>query len=292
MNKLKKVWPNFLAGLRAKLKTYPLKKKRLIIILSSFFILMFGFITYYGIALARISEAEINLATLREEIIQEKICHEDCLAVRKNREAIIIAALKKPEENLLKRIEKYFLNPAESSAFKEEIINLWRLNNNWSAVPPYIYEYLDNEAGDLKLQALIISSLLAPDNDQRWVDYYFNLLTSTRDVSLKKEALNALSNREDKAGEFNLKQLVLLKNLLLNAETPPEIRTSLVMLIGEYYPLFSADTDLILRAVYNDKKIDNITRAFAADILNRYTKGEKLILPAISGAEWETYYNY
>lgn len=292
MNKLKKFW-RFLAGhLLKRLKSYSPKKRRLIIVMSSFSVLIIGGLLYYGVALARISEAEINLAALRENINNEKICHEECLLVRKKQEEIIIIALKNVEENLLKRMKTYFLSSEESLEFKEEIINLWRLNNDFTAVPPYIYEYLDDENGDPKLQVLIIGSLLSPDNDPRWLDYYFSLLTSKRDVSLKKEALNALSNREDKEGEFNLRQLVFLKNLLLNSETPLEIKSDLVLLIGEYYPLFPEDTELILEDVYANKEIDNITRAFATDILNRYLKGKKLTAPAISGEEWEKYYNY
>lgn len=282
MNKLKKIWQNIL----------PRMSRKLFVVSGSLFLLLLIAGAYYGAALARVSEAEIGLAALREEIAQEKICHEDCLAVRKKQEETIIAALKKPEENLLKRMEAYFSNPAESREFKEEIINLWRLDDDSNAVPQYLYEYLDNEAGDLKLQALIISSLLSKDNDKRWVDYYFDLLASERDVSLKKEALAALSNRADKAGEFNLKQLALLKNLLLGSKTPPQIKADLALLIGEYYPFFPKDADSILQAAYNGKEIDNITRAYAADILNRYAKEEKFPLPKISGAEWETYYNY
>ncbi|MHB8904280.1 MAG: hypothetical protein ACYC40_04240 [Patescibacteria group bacterium] len=284
MKKLKNFWK--------KLECFYSKKRPLVIVLGLFFILLLSFGIYYGVALARISEAEINLATLREEINSEKICHEDCLSIRKNQEAIIIAAIKKPEANLLKRLADYFNDSKESFEFKNEIINLWRLNDSLESVPQYFYNYLDKENGDVKLQTLIINSFLSADNDGRWLDYYFNLLASKRNVSLKKAALIALSNRKDKASDFNLKQLVFLKNLLFSSDASLEIRTDLVLLIGEYYPYFPDDTTLILLEVYDDKKLDNITRAFAADILNRNNKEEKLVLPAISGPEWENYYNY
>jgi hypothetical protein len=284
MNKLKKVWQ--------KLKRIYFKKKRLVIVLSLVFILMFIFFIYYGIALALISDAEINLAALRESVNKEKICHEDCLLKRKEIEKVIIAAIKKPEENLLKRLENYFNNPLESFEFKKEIINLWRLSNNLEKVPQYFYDYLDKEDGDIKLQKLIINSFLSPSRDKRWLDYYFSLLASARDYSLKKAALIALSNREDKAANFNLKQLVFLKTLLFSSSTPVEIRADIVLLIGEYYSYFHEDTDLILTEAYKSKELDSITRAYAADILNRNTKGKKLALPTISGEEWEKYYSY
>ena len=292
MKKIKKFWLVFVGHLVNKLKNYLSQKRRFVIALSSFLILLLGGLTYYGIALAQISAAEVNLAALRENINDEKICHEACLLIRKNEEEIIISALKKSERNLIKRMENYFLSQKESREFKEEIINLWRLNNDFKVIPQYVYDYLDNESGDLKLQALIISTLLSPDQDKRWLDYYFSLLASKRDPSLKKEAIAALSNRADKASEFNLRQLVFLKNLLFNLETSLEIKADLVSLIGEYYPLLSDDTDSVLREIYKDQKIDNITRAFAVDILNRYTDGKKLIAPVVSGEEWEQYYNY
>ncbi len=284
MNKLKKIWQ--------KLKRVYFRKKRLVIISGLIFILVFSFVIYYGIALATISEAEVSLAALRESIKKEKICHEICLSKRKEMENIIIAAIKKSEGNLLKRLENYFNNPEESFEFKKEIINLWRLNNNLEAVPQYFYDYLDKNDGDVKLQTLIISSFLSSNGDRHWLDYYFSLLASKRDVSLKKASLIALSSREDKAESFNLKQLLFLKDLLFNPETPVEIRADIVLLIGEYYLYFPDDTNLILLEIYKNKEFDNITRAYSADILNRYIKNKKLVLPTISAEEWDKYYSY
>lgn len=292
MNKLKKLWRGLTRNVFSKLKIYSLKRKRRLIIFGSIFLGVFGFCLYYGIALARVSKAEVNLAALREEINKEKICHEDCLLTRKKQEAVIIAAIKKSEKNLLNRLETYFIDSNESFEFKKEIMNLWRLNNDLDNLPPYIYDYLDNEEGDVKLQALIISSFLSASEDRKWLDYYFSFLASERDVSLKKEVLIALSNRKNKSAEFNLKQLVFLKDLLFSLETPSEIRADLVLLIGEYYPLFPDDTGLILRTVLKNKDLDNITRAFAVDILNKYIEGEKLTEPLISETEWENYYSY
>lgn len=284
MNKLKKVWQ--------KIKRVYFKKKRLFIIITSAFILVFSFVIYYGIALALVSDAEISLAALRESINKEKICHEDCILKRQEIEKIVVAAIKKPEEKLLKRLDTYFNNPLESFEFKKEIINLWRLSDNLEGVPQYFYDYLDQEDGNIKLQKLIMNSFLFPSRDKHWLDYYFSLLASTRDYSLKKAAIIALSNREDKAASFNLKQLVFLRGLLFNPSSPTEIKADIVLLIGEYYPYFADDANSILTDAYNSKELDNITRAYAADILNRNIKNKKLAIPAISDEEWERYYSY
>lgn len=302
MKKLKKIWQGFLRYFSLGLR--PAKKRRFVIVLSLFLLLIIGTGLYYSIALARISDAEINLAALRENVNKQKICHEDCLLTRKKQAAVIIAALKKSEPNLLRRLEDYWNDRRESFEFKKEIINLWRLNNeanndlssvppnDLSGVPPYIYDYLDQADGDPRLQSLIISSFLSFNQGKQWLDYYFSLLASKRDLSLKKEALIALSNRENKAADFNLKQLVFLKNLLINPETPLAIKADIVLLIGEYYPLFTAETNSILLEIYKNQALDNITRSFSGDILNRENGNTKLILPAISEVEWGNYYNY
>ena len=77
MKKLKKVWRALAVGLTNRLKNYSSKKRRLVIGLGSFFILLLGALTYYGIALAQISEAEINLAALREDINNDGVADYD-----------------------------------------------------------------------------------------------------------------------------------------------------------------------------------------------------------------------
>ena len=285
MNRLKKIWRSLLRS----------KKKRLVLVSGFILAVVLGVGLYYGIALARVSEAEVNLAALKEGVNKEKICHEDCLTLRKKQEAVVLAGIKKPEENLLKRLEAYWLDPQESPEFKKELINLWRLNDDLENLPKYFYDYLDKEDGDVGLQGAIISSFLSANPDAHWIDYYFSLLSSDRNPSLKKEALVALSNRNDKADSFTLKQLSFLKDLIINVKTPPGIKPDLVSLSSDYYPLYPADTFSALSEIYQDKKIDNITRAFAADILNRNNEKTKsfkiLTVPEISSEEWQVYYN-
>jgi len=285
MNRLKKIWRSLLRS----------KKKRLVLVSGFILAVVLGVGLYYGIALACVSEAEVNLAALKEGVNKEKICHEDCLALRKKQEAIVLAGIKKPEPNLLKRLDNYWQDPKESLEFKEEIINLWRFDDDPVNLPKYFSDYLDQADGDVKLQALIISSFLAVSPDTRLIDYYFSLLSSDRAKSLKKEAIIALSNRSDKADSFTLKQLGFLKDLIMDSKTPSEIKPDLVSLGGDYYSLYPVDAYSALLEIYNDKSIDNISRAFAADILNRNnekTKGFKVLLaPEISGEEWQAYYN-
>lgn len=288
MSKVKKSLRNLLR----KFKSCPIKKRILVFALSLAVIIIIGAGSYCFIALAQISETEINLAALRENIDNEKICHEDCLLVRKKQEGLAIEGIKKSDSKLIKRLADYWYSPKESFEFKKEIINLWRLSDDLKLAPQYFYDYLDDENGDVKLQSLIISSFLSPSPDQQWLDYYFSLLTSERDVSLKKEALRALSDRKDKVESFTVKQLELLDNLLLSKEAPLEIRADIVLLIGDYYPIFPDETSAALFGIYKKTELDNISRAFAADILNKNVKNSKLVLPAISGQEWDSYYNY
>ena len=287
MKKFKKIWQSILQ----KYVRLSLKKRRRLLIFSLFSFIIIAFLFYYSIALARISEAEINLAALKEEVNTQKICHEDCLSLRKKQELVVISAIKKSEKNILIRLKNYWFDPKESLEFKKEIINLWRLNNDLNIVPPYLYNYVDASTGDVKLQALIISSFLAPSKEKRWLDYYFNILSSSRDKSLKKEALRALSNREDKDKNFTLKQAVFLKNLVINLKTPLEIKPDIVLLLGEYYSIFPEQIKSILEEIYINKELDNITRVFAGDILNRENGDNKYILPEISAQEWQNYYN-
>jgi len=288
MSKEKRAWHY----LGRKFKSYPVRKRILISVLSLTAVIILGLGFYYFIILARISETEIDLAALKENINNEKICHEDCLIIRKKMEEAVSAGIKKADPKLIKRLENYWSSPQESTEFKKEIINLWRLNDNVQAVPQYFYDYLDEENGNVELQSLIISSFLSSSPDKQWLNYYFSLLASTRDIALKKEALRALSNRKDKTESFTMKQLDLLENLLLNEAAPLEIRADIVLLIGDYYPIFPAETSAALLKIYRKSELDNISRAFAADILNRNSKEDKLALPDISGGEWENYYNY
>lgn len=288
MNKLKKTW----ALILHKFKKYSPRKRKLILVSVAVCIFVIIPAFYYGIALARVSEAEINLAALRENINNLKICHEECLLVRKKQENLIVEEMRNENERVMKRLEKYWLDSGESFEFKKEIINLWRLNDDLENIPQYFYDYLDDREGEVKLQVLILSSYLSPNQDISWIDYYLNLLISDRAVSLKKEALLALSSREDKSEHFTLKQLSLLRKLMFDKSAPRGIKADIVLLIGDYLEFFSEDARNVLLEIYGSNEVDNISKAFAVDILNRYNSAEKLTASEISPDEWEKYYSY
>ena len=255
-------------------------------------------IIYLFFALLNVDPAELKLAELKNSFEKEKICHESCSNIRQQAIEIIVDDLIiNSNSRTSQRLKDYFLNDDLKPQFRMELVKILRLTYNQDSPPDYVKEYLADSTGDPVVQASIINSFhpssLNPEVIETALplDYYFQILTSQRNLLLKEAVVSALSNYPDKKSDFSVSQLMIIKKIGLDPETNKHFRASLILLLGDYYPLFPTETDLILKTIYSQADDDDtISRAFAADILNRLAN-TKLVIPEISAPQWDEYYN-
>ncbi|MFA5155703.1 MAG: hypothetical protein WC453_04735 [Patescibacteria group bacterium] len=261
---------------------------------------LIGILAYLLFALFRISPGELSLAELRDSWEQEKLCHEDCWQRRRAAEAAVVAELKSgPDTSAARRLPTYFLDPAESSDFRIELLSLLRAAYGAANPPDYVRAYLTDPDAAPAIQAAILknfgSAAVSQPTDgaaANPLDYYFSLLAGGHAVALKLSAAQAISNYPDQAAAFTSGQLTILKKLILNPATDRQLRASLVLLLGDYHAVLASETEKVLRAVYQaGPELDRVSVAFAADLLNRQA-GAALALPAVSSEDWDDYYNY
>ncbi|MFA6995099.1 MAG: hypothetical protein WC249_01670 [Patescibacteria group bacterium] len=257
---------------------------------------------YLLVVFLAVSSGELALAKLKESWEQEKICHEDCARARQEAEKAIMADIKNNLKNLEQapvahRLEEYFLAGSSNPKWQEELIKIWRLAAGENNLPSYLKNYLSASSSNPVVQAAIISTFspqtlsFSSSSDASPLVYYFDLLSGDYDLALKQAAIMSLSNYSDKSQDFSLDQLLMIKNLVLTPATDNRLRQALVLLLSDYYSIFPSESEEILREVYGtDISGDVISRAFAADVLNRHLT-EDLVLPEISAAEWQKYYN-
>jgi len=280
MKKIKRLW---LAGL----KYWQERTKRWRIIFLGGCLLAVILI-YLFLSLASIRKTELILARLHRSI--GGACHEECRLARAAWRAELAKLIKAGDERLEERISRYFLDPQESLEFKEELLRINQAVYSIADLPSYLKDYrqIDNFSPDL--QVLIFNYFFAKSEAQPAdLNYYFELLSGTADLKLKQAAVLAIGNINDSVAYFNVSQLEMIQRLLQSAEIEAGLAHSLILLLGDYYRFFPAETDSLLLAAYNSTALDKISRFLAADILNRYRLVDELTLPAVSEAEWENY---
>lgn len=292
MFKIKKMIRELIVSFRKWLKSCSLKKRCLLVAA----IPIGGLMVYLISTSLSLSPTSLSLLKLKESLAKEKICHENCLLSREKEINTIVRALEvedgdEKSAKLERKLEKYFLDSKESVEFKKELIKIEQQARGAENLPGYLKEYLNNQAGDGELQGLIIKLFLSEQEEVPPVAYYFSILNSERPEELKQAVITALGNIKDKKSYFNLSQLTLIKQLVLDLETEIKIRQGLVFLLGDYYPLFPLESEEILKAVYQNTNFDSISRAFSAEILNKSLGREKFSLPSISDTDWAEYYN-
>lgn len=259
--------------------------------------LVLGILIYLIIALLSVSRTELVLAELKNSWQQEKICHEECAKGRREKMAELIEGLRsEPGSRASKLLQAYFLEENGDRSFRAQLLQIILAVNGPSNPPEYVSRYLESPNGDLRIKAEIISSfrpdsLLHSTAAASPLDYYFTLLAGPEAIELKLAAVNAISNFSGKGEAFIASQVEIIKQIVLDPTTDHRLRQSLVLLLGDYYPLFPGEVSPVLQAVYqNEASGDDISRAFASDILNR-RGGTELALPEISDAQWDQYYN-
>lgn len=248
---------------------------------------------YLVLSMLIVDQTELSLEKLRRSYRREPICHEACAADRETAVFIIIKNLKEqPDSKNARRLAAYLLDEDNEIDFRISLIQIVREVFGVDTPPGYIKDYLAREGNPL-LRAAIISSFSAwslseIDNP---LDYYYEILASDEAVAVKLAAVRELGSTADKENLFVGEHLGHIKKMVFDSKNDQRLRQSLILLLGDYYSVFPDETRDILLAFYKtDISGDAISRAFAADILNRLS-GERLVVPEISAAEWEEYYN-
>ncbi len=287
---------------RERYRNFPVPKKIMVALGLAAAVLAATGITYFSLSLFLISPAEIKLAELADSWNKEELCHEVCAAARRQAALAVADDLKNnPDVRTARLLKKYFLSATAGPEFKGELVRILAAAYGADNPPDYIKSYFDQSDGAPAVQAAILVvfrpaalNINAPAGRAAGLSPladYFLILKSNRDLAVKQAAVEILSNEPDKAHNFSVSQLPLIRDLILDQATPPRLRQSLVLLLGDYFFLFPADTALILRIVYDSGVAgDEISRAFSADILNRLD-GAKRPVPAVSPESWEEYYN-
>jgi len=318
MEKIKKLWQKLVA--RKKIN----KKQKLILTISMLLILA---ILYLVVQLLSVSEAEIALAKLRQSLMIENNCHEECSTWRQNEEKIIVLGinqdLKKGKHKLEKIIMNYFSNSMERVDFKKELIRIIFLTYGPENIPTYFKEYVAKPKADPALVSEIMSRFNFNDNDNetvsqnlinemndasstpdkiqimqtlrefntdRDIDNYFTYLNSDETIKFKRELIKNISAVHDKQKYLNPKQMEIINKLIFAPETNISLRRDLILLLADYYPLYPDESKKIWQKVQGDETMDNISRLFSADNLNHFT-GTAISLPVVSSEQWADYYN-
>lgn len=251
-----------------------------------------GLITliYVSVAFLTVRPAEVRLAELKNSWEQEKICHESCAFWRRAATEEITRALAADSDlrsRAARQLKLYLLDEEISVEFRAELIKILRQATGLNKPPAYLQDYLFNGDNAAVRAAIIDSYGLEP------LDKLFTLLNGHDDLAVRQAAVRALSNYPAKETGFSAGQLKAITELILNPETERRLRQDLVMLLSDYYPLWSTETAAILLAIYEHKEIgDEVSRAFAVDIYNRFNGGlSELPLPLVSDAAWDEYFN-
>lgn len=202
---------------------------------------------------------------------------------RSYRQEIVAALESDPSSALARRIRRYFLDEEEARDFRTELITIWREAS--SSPPDYMAEY----GSDPVLAGRVLSTFPSGQATD-----YLRVIADAGDVRLRTAAVRALSS--DSAAQLSRGQAVAIGELASREDSPERLRPYLVMLLGDYYHLYPEECSNSLRSVYSSRESGNISRALAADLLNRYEPeggpdGGRWIEPEVPAAEWEEYYN-
>ncbi len=238
----------------------------------------------------------------------------------------MIAAKLEISSPLQKRLTQYLNDPATSLAFKKELVKISALGYESNNQPVYLKDYVNNMNGDPAVQAEIITlfkqdishnpslisnfqmqinnknvsvakriaalKALVALGDDSLITYYFTNLATSSDVVFQEELIKAISNIKNKAVYFQVDQLLIIKNLALNPQTSAYLRADLVLLLSDYYNYFPRETIAVLKNIYQQAPSgDAISRAFAADFINRMSGQKTVVPPPVSTSQWDAYYN-
>lgn len=238
---------------------------------------------YLAFSLLSVSHGELKLAELKKSWQEEEVCHEDCSRRRRAAADEAASALAAGEKRVAVRLKEYFLDASLPIGFREELVGLSRRAYAADNPPRYLSDYWSETEGEPRLRAAILGAYNPASRD-----YYFSLLSGDEELPVKREALRLLSADAGKVSGLSPEQLTLIKNLALDPRTPVSLRAPLVLLAGDYYEAFPAETVAVWKKIYAEG--DEVSRAFAADRLNGLAS-EKVAVPSVSEEAWDEYYN-
>ena len=265
------------------------KKNRLLIMLAVF---LLGSL-YLLILMLSVSGSELCLEDLRRSFEEEKICHEDCSVQREKSSLELIGGLAdNPDSKAAKRLEDYFLDEDSDLDFRIALIDIISRSAGNDNPPDYIKEYLRGGA-NAPVRAAILSSFTASalSSEINPLDYYYKILAGQEELAVKLAVIRVLSSLNDKKEYLDSGQLELIKGIIFNSGTDKRLRQPLILLLSDYYLFFPDEAKGLLSAYYlTASDGDTISRAFAADSLNRLGEDE-YIVPEVSPEEWDEYYN-
>ncbi len=265
------------------------KKRRLLAALAALSLVLF----YFVLSMLLVSPAEINLEKLRRSWREDLICHETCAAEREAAVSEITKELKDyPDSKGARSLEEYFLDEKNETGFRISLIEIIREAGGADNPPDYIKDFMAQGDNPLIRAAILTAfgaSALGAGNNS--LDYYYEILIGNDDLAVKLAAIGALSSLADKPDLFDNGQLEFIKKIIFNSGADKRLRRPLILLLNDYYPILPVETKNILTAYYlTESSGDSISRAFAADSLNRLG-GEEFIVPEVSVQEWDEYYN-
>lgn len=252
-------------------------------------------VVYVLIGLLAVSRSETHLAALKDSWEREKICHEDCGQRRRLSEEKIVAALVADPDlksRTAERLKLYLLDENAITEFRTELIKMLRRADGSGEAAVYLKDYLLN-GDNVVIRAAILDFYGAAAFNDESLDNLFGLLSGRDELSVRQAAVRALSNYQNKETDFKAEQLSLIEEIILNVRTERRLRSDLTMLLGDYYPLWPEETATILLAIYERREFgDEVSRAFAADIYNRFHGvADELPEPTVSDAAWDEYFN-
>ncbi len=270
-------------------RSFSLRKRWFLVIV----IVLSLILLYLFLSMLIVDQTELSLEKLRRSYRDEPICHEICAADREAAIATIIKGLEEnPDSKKIWRLQVYLLDSDNELNFRISLVNILQEAFGADNPPDYIQEYMHNGEEPL-IRAAILSSFSAQalSAAANPLDYYYEILRGGEDIAVKLAAARALSSAAGKENLFASEQLGYIKKMIFDPKNDQRLRQALILLLGDYYPVFPEETKDILVVFYKtDLSGDSISRAFAADILNRLG-GEELAVPEISAEEWEEYYN-
>ncbi len=255
----------------------------------AFVLILFVGLAYFLFSLIFISPGQLSWLRLRQSWQSEAICHEACWARRRAWQADIVSRLSSGDRQLSISIKEYLESGPVSVESRQELVKLLALAFGPNNPPDYLVDMIDEAEPDL--QAAYYSSfhpqglLAAP--------YYVSLAAdSSQAMPVRLAALASLSGLPEGNRRIDSNQLAILGGLALSAETEAKLRQRLVLVLTDYYSDFPELVPEILKKIYaSDSLADDISRAFAADWLNRLSASSSYPLPPVSEAQWQDYYN-
>jgi len=267
------------------------KRHRWLLIFPSLALLV---IVYFLSAFLLISPARIKLLEFQKNMAAAGPCHEDCLLARKQLKDEL-ATYFKQDRKFQKEVENLFLadsanEDSEASLnFKKELLEIMAIANGTANPPDFIADYFLNASARPELKAEIIRLFLASADNPGLVDYYFSVLNSQEALAVKTEAIKALSGLHNKSVYFKVESIAQLHDLILNSAESLNLKADFIFLLADFYEFFPTETELTLRAIYENSS-QNIVKAFAADTLNNLGFQE-FEAPDVSADDWVEYYN-